>query len=193
MSGWLEVHRLFTWSRCSKHKSYPGHHHHQDLTNFQMAPMPILCNLLCWTSSPHDNLKVLRTKIDHNTGPLGVSNLTLVYMVGFWLVLLPQYYWADVANKLLFWWLSIINILILLYITTSQLKWQSLHMWVWMWHCPRYLNALICMLFWPIFTRARVHAYITFEVCKVVLMHGCNICMSSFVISLHHWVNHWGY
>jgi hypothetical protein len=38
----------------------------QNLSNFQMAPIPILSVLTCLTSSPHDILKVLRKIIYHN-------------------------------------------------------------------------------------------------------------------------------
>jgi hypothetical protein len=42
----------------------------QDLSNFQMAPIPILSVLTCSTSSPHDILKVSRKIINHNL-PVG--------------------------------------------------------------------------------------------------------------------------
>jgi hypothetical protein len=42
----------------------------QNLSNFQMAPIPILRVLTCSTSSPHDILKVSRKIIDHNL-PVG--------------------------------------------------------------------------------------------------------------------------
>ncbi len=42
----------------------------QNLSNFQMAPIPILSVLTCSTSSAHDILKVLRKIIDHNL-PVG--------------------------------------------------------------------------------------------------------------------------
>jgi hypothetical protein len=42
----------------------------QNLSNFQMAPIPILSVLTCSTSSPHDILKVSRKIIDHNL-PVG--------------------------------------------------------------------------------------------------------------------------
>ncbi len=42
----------------------------QNLSNFQMAPIPILSVLTCSTSSPHDILKFLRKIIDHNP-PVG--------------------------------------------------------------------------------------------------------------------------
>jgi hypothetical protein len=42
----------------------------QNLSNFQMAPIPILSVLTCSNSSPHDILKVSRKMIDHNP-PIG--------------------------------------------------------------------------------------------------------------------------
>jgi hypothetical protein len=42
----------------------------QNLSNFQIAPIPILSVLNFSTSSPHDILKVLRKIIDHNL-PIG--------------------------------------------------------------------------------------------------------------------------
>ncbi len=42
----------------------------QNLSNFQMAPIPILSVLTCSTSSPHDIMTVLRKIIDHNP-PIG--------------------------------------------------------------------------------------------------------------------------
>jgi hypothetical protein len=42
----------------------------QDLSNFQMAPMPFLSDLTCSINSPHDILKVWK-KIDHNL-PVGL-------------------------------------------------------------------------------------------------------------------------
>jgi len=56
----------------------------QDLSNFQMAPIPILSVLTCSTSSPHDILKVSK-KIDHNL-PVGRSNVTSLirgFFMGF--------------------------------------------------------------------------------------------------------------
>jgi hypothetical protein len=42
----------------------------QNLSNFQMAPIPFLSVPTCSTSSPHDILKVSKKKIDHNL-PVG--------------------------------------------------------------------------------------------------------------------------
>ncbi len=42
----------------------------KNLSNFQIAPIPILSVLTCSTSSPHDILKVLRKIFDHNL-PVG--------------------------------------------------------------------------------------------------------------------------
>ncbi len=42
----------------------------QTLSNFQIAPIPILSVLTCSTGSPHDILKVSRKIIDHNL-PVG--------------------------------------------------------------------------------------------------------------------------
>ena len=46
----------------------------QNLSKFQMAPIPILSVLTCSTSSSHDILKVLRKIIDHNL-PIGGDKL----------------------------------------------------------------------------------------------------------------------
>ena len=64
----------------------------QDLSNFQMAPVPFLSDLTCSTHSPHDILKVW--KKNTITCLLGMSNMTSVFLAGvvmgfvsFWLVL----------------------------------------------------------------------------------------------------------
>ena len=53
----------------------------QDLSNFQMAPIPILSVLTCSTSSLHDILKVLLKKIDQNL-PAGRVEHDIVDRVG---------------------------------------------------------------------------------------------------------------
>ncbi len=42
----------------------------QDLSNFQMAPIPFLSDLTCSTLSLHDILRVFKNTIDHNL-PVG--------------------------------------------------------------------------------------------------------------------------
>ena len=53
----------------------------QDLSNFQMAPIPILSVPTCSTSSPHDILKVSLKKIDQNL-PVGRVEHDIVDRVG---------------------------------------------------------------------------------------------------------------
>ena len=53
----------------------------QDLSNFQMAPIPILSVPTCSTSSPHDILKVSLKKIDQNL-PVGRVERDIVDRVG---------------------------------------------------------------------------------------------------------------
>ena len=51
----------------------------QNLTKFQMVPIPILSVLTCSTSSSHDILKVKKTT---NTCLVGGTNVTIVFRVG---------------------------------------------------------------------------------------------------------------
>jgi hypothetical protein len=53
----------------------------ENLSNFQMAPIPVLSVLTCSTSSPHDILKVSRKIIDHNL-PVGRTNVMIEFRVG---------------------------------------------------------------------------------------------------------------
>ncbi len=61
----------------------------QDLSNFQMAPIPFLSVPTCSTHSPDDILKVSSTKIGHNL-PVGRVKCDVVFLVG----LLPGFYWV---------------------------------------------------------------------------------------------------
>jgi hypothetical protein len=61
----------------------------QNLSNFQMAPIPILSVLTCSTSSPRDILKVSEKK-STITCPLGGSNVSLLIRVG----LLVEFSWV---------------------------------------------------------------------------------------------------
>jgi hypothetical protein len=67
----------------------------QDLSNFQLAPIPILSVPTCSTSSPHDILKVSKKKNTHNP-PVGrverviddPGGFTSSFFAGFWLGLI---------------------------------------------------------------------------------------------------------
>jgi hypothetical protein len=61
----------------------------QDLSNFQMALMPFLSVLNCSSHSPHDILKVSKTKIGHNL-PVGRVKCDVVFLVGS----LPGFWWV---------------------------------------------------------------------------------------------------
>jgi hypothetical protein len=58
----------------------------QNMTIFQMAPIPVLSVLTCSTSSPHDILKISRKIVNHNPpvgwDPLGGTNMTIKFWVG---------------------------------------------------------------------------------------------------------------
>ncbi len=54
----------------------------QNLSNFQMAPIPILSVLTCSTSSPHDILKVSLKKNYQNL-PIGGFEHDIVHPSGF--------------------------------------------------------------------------------------------------------------
>jgi hypothetical protein len=79
------------WVACSAHVGSADEEVHceglkiagpvENLSNFQMAPTPILSVWTCLNSSPLDILKVLRKIIDHNL-LVGGTNVTIEFRVG---------------------------------------------------------------------------------------------------------------
>ncbi len=101
----------------------------QNLSNFQMAPIPILSILTCSTSSPNDILKVLRKISDHNLpvgrdkhddwvlGGISYGNYVgfllvwgeLSLMAHFFILFIPLFmtvicWWIDGIEWLKVWW-----------------------------------------------------------------------------------------